>query len=133
MTGNLHWEKLSWKMNGNAASPIDRAHLYAFSPPGGSMAPGEKISVGFEHEGTFPRGISKRGGGASEFILPTSVVLTSFRPSIVPVLGFQESVGVDEENSQDPKEFRDDYYKGQTDSFVGASAFYNQDHDHGSG
>ncbi len=81
-----------------------------------------RLPIGFEHEGTFPRGISKRGGGASEFILPSSVVLTSFRPSIVPVLGFQESVGVDEENSQDPKEFRDDFYKGQTDSFVGARA-----------
>ena len=120
LTGNLHWEKLAWTMNGGAALPIDRAHLYAFTPPGGSLAPGQKVEIGFEHEGTFPRGISKRGGGTSEFILPSSVVLTSFRPSIVPVLGFQESVGVDEENSQDPKEYRDDYYKGQTDSFVGA-------------
>ena len=36
------------------------------------------------------------------------------------MLGFQDSVGVDDENSQDPKEYRDDFYKGQTDSFVGA-------------
>ena len=82
------------------------------------------MEIGFEHEGSFPRGISKRGGGASEFILPSSVVLTSFRPSIVPLLGFQDSVGVDDENRQDPKEYRDDFYKGQTDSFIGARAPY---------
>ncbi len=124
LTGGLHWEKLSWTMGGEPVSPIDRSHLYVFIPPGGSFAPGQKVEIGFEHEGTFPRGISKRGGGAPEFILPSSVVLTSFRPSIVPLLGFQDSVGIDDENRQDPKEYRDDFYKGQTDSFMGARAPY---------
>ena len=60
--------------------------------------------------------------GSSEFILPSAVVLTSFGPSIVPVIGFKDSVGIDDENRQDPKEYRDNYYNGQTDSFVGARA-----------
>ncbi len=122
LTGGPHWEKLSWTMDGKSVSPIDRAYLYAFTPPGGAFAPGQKVEIGFEHEGTFPQGISKSGGGSSEFILPSSVVLTSFRPTIVPLLGFVDSVGIDDENRQDPKEFRDDFYKGQTDSFVGARA-----------
>ncbi len=134
LTGGRHWEKLSWTIEGEPVSPSDRAHLYVFIPPGGAFAPGQKLEIGFEHEGSFPRGISKRGGGAPEFILPSSVVLTSFRPSIVPMLGFRDSVGVDEENYQDPKEYRDDFYKGQTDSFIGARrAFYNPDHGHGAG
>lgn len=92
------------------------------------------LEIGFEHEGSYPRGISKRGDGAPEFILPSSVVLTSFRPSIVPMLGFHDSVGIDEENYQDPKEYREDFYKGQTDSFIGARApLYSQDHGYGSG
>jgi ABC-2 type transport system permease protein len=124
LTGGLHWEKLSWTMDGKPVSPIDRAHLYAFTPPGGAFAPGQKVEIGFEHEGTYPRGISKRGGGAPEFILPSSVVLTSFRASIAPLVGFQDSVGIDDENRQDPKEFRDDFYHGQTDSFLGARAPY---------
>ena len=116
--------QLSWTMDGKPVVPSDRAGLYVFSPPGGALAPGQMVEVGFEHEGTYPQGTSKRGGGSGEFILPSSVVLTSFRPSIAPILGFQDAVGIDDENRQDPKEFRDDFYKGQTDSFVGARAPY---------
>jgi ABC-2 type transport system permease protein len=122
LTGSTHWEKLLWTLDGKPNTPMDRAYLYAFTPPGGSLPPSETVEIGFEHEGTFPRGISKRGGGTSEFILPSSVVLTSFRPSISPVLGFLDSVGVDDENRQDPKEYSEDFYKGQTDSFLGARA-----------
>ena len=57
-----------------------------------------------------------------EFILPSAVVLTSFRPTIVPMLGYMEEAGIDDENRHDPKEYRDDFYKGQTDSFVGTRA-----------
>ena len=35
------------------------------------------------------------------------------------MLGYIEDVGIDDENRHDPKEYRDDFYKGQTDSFVG--------------
>ena len=41
LTGGLHWEKLSWTMDGKPVSPIDRAHLYAFTPPGGAFARAE--------------------------------------------------------------------------------------------
>ena len=122
LTGGPHWEKLRWTMDGKPVSPIDRAHLFAFTPPGGAFAPGQKVEIGFEHEGTYPRGSSKRGGGSPEFILPSSVVITSFRPTIAPILGFVDSVGVDDENRQDPKEYRDDFYEGQTNSFIGARA-----------
>ena len=122
LTGGLHWEKLVWTMNGEPCSPTDRAHLFVFNPPGGALAPGQKIEIGFTHEGYYPRGISKRAMGSSEFILPSGVVLTSFEASIVPLIGFKDSVGIDDENRQDPKEFRDNYYVGQTDSFVGPRA-----------
>ncbi len=46
--------------------------------------------------------------------------MTSFRPSMVPTLGYSEDVGIDDENRQDPKEYRDDFFEGQTDSFVGS-------------
>jgi ABC-type transport system involved in multi-copper enzyme maturation permease subunit len=120
LTGGFHWQKLVWTMDGNACSPDNRAHLYVFTPPGGALGPGQAMQIGFEHEGTFPDGISKRTAGAQEFILPSAAVLTSLRASIAPVLGFQDSIGVDEENRQDSKEFRDDFYEGQTDSFLGA-------------
>ncbi len=119
LTGGPHWEKLAWTMDGEPFSPTDRAHLFVFTPPGGALAPGATMQIGFEHEGTYPRGVSKRTAGAGEFILPSAVVLTSFRPAIVPVLGFLDSIGIDDDNRQDSRDYPDDFYLGQTDSFMG--------------
>ena len=58
-------------------SPRDSAGLYVFTPEK-PLVRGKSVRVGFDHEGTFPRGISKKGGGQMEFILPAAVVLTSF-------------------------------------------------------
>jgi ABC-type Na+ efflux pump permease subunit len=120
LTGGPHWEKLSWTRDGEPYAPDDRAHLYVFSPRTGVLAPGDSMKIGFEHEGKFPRGIGKRMATAPEFILPSAVVLTGFRPSVVPVLGFQDSVGIDDENKHDSKEYPDDFFEGRTDSFLGA-------------
>jgi ABC-2 type transport system permease protein len=122
LTGAPHWEKLKWTMNDKPASPKNSAGLFIFTPESGKLAKGGTVRIGFEHEGTFPHGISERGGGQMEFILPSSVVLTSFSPTIVPVLGYSDQVGVDEENRHDPREYSDDFYNGQTDSFVGTRA-----------
>ncbi len=118
LTGGLHWEQLSWTLDGQPLTPIDRARLYVFTPPT-PLAHGQAVRIGFHHEGSFPRGISKRGSDAMEFILPSGVVLTSFRPSIVPVLGFNDEIGIEDDNRVEAKEYRDDFYEGQTDSFVG--------------
>ena len=90
LTGGPYWEKLSWTMDGQKCEPKNSAGLFIFTPPSGSLAPGQVVRIGFEHEGTHPRGISKKGGGTMEFILPSSVVLTSFQPTIVPLLGYVE-------------------------------------------
>jgi hypothetical protein len=124
MSHGTHWEKSQWTMNGQAANPENRAGLLVFTPPSGSLAPGQIVRIGFEHEGSYPPGISKRAAGSEEFIVPSSVVLTSLKGSIVPLLGYVEQVGVDEENKHDGKEYRDDYYKGQTDSMLGARMPY---------
>jgi hypothetical protein len=122
LTGGPHWEKLSWTMEDKPCTPINKAGLFVFTPPEGLLARGKRLRIGFEHEGVYPRGISKKGGGSPEFILPSAVVLTSFRPTIVPTLGYAEEAGIDDDNRHDPKEYRDDFYKGQTDSFVGTRA-----------
>jgi hypothetical protein len=121
LTGSPYWEKLSWTMNGEAAKPENRAGLYVFAAPD-PWPPDKVVPIGFEHEGTYPPGISKKGSGSMEFIVPSAAVLTSFQPTIVPVLGYSETVGVDDDNRTDSKEYRDDFYKGQTDSFVGTRA-----------
>jgi hypothetical protein len=124
LTAGPHWEKPAWTMNAEPVSPTNRAGLFIFSPPE-PLAPGKTLQIGFLHEGSLPRGISKKGGGTPEFILPSSVVLTSFRPTIVPVLGYVENVGIDDDNRHDAKEYKDEFYHGQTDSFTGSRAPYS--------
>jgi ABC-type transport system involved in multi-copper enzyme maturation permease subunit len=121
LSGSPYWEELNWTMNGEPAKPNNRAGLFVFAAP--DPWPSNKvIPIGFEHEGTYPPGISKKGGGSMEFVVPSAVVLTSFQPTIVPVLGYSEGVGIDDDNRHDSKEYRDNFYEGQTDSFVGTRA-----------
>ena len=63
LTGGPHWEKLAWTRDGEPYQPDDRAHLYVFTPAGGVLAPGQSMTIGFEHEGTFPRGHQQAEGG----------------------------------------------------------------------
>lgn len=120
LTGGSHWEKVSWTLNGKPWKPEDRSGLYVFAPPA-PLKPGEKLRVGFRFEGSFPKGITKNGGGTSEFILPSGVVLTSFSPSFVPVVGYIEDVGVKEdENDYEPRDYPDDFYVGRTKALFGS-------------
>jgi aminopeptidase N len=40
------------------------------------------------------------------------------------VIGFSEQIGIDDDNKYESKEYPDDFYKGQTDSFVGSRMPY---------
>lgn len=121
ITANPRWESLTWTLDGKAYEPEKRSGLYVFTPKE-PLAPGKSLKVGFRCAGYFPNGISKNGGSTMEFIQPSAVVLTSFGPGFVPSVGFTDSIGVDEDNKYDSKEYPDDYYKGQTESFIGSRA-----------
>jgi hypothetical protein len=118
VTAGQHWEGLSWTFDDNPYQPADRSRLFVFTPPA-PLQQGQPARIGFRHEGAVPAGISKQGGGAIEFILPSGVVLTSFGLSIVPSLGYVETVGIEDDNRFEPKDYPSDFYHGQTDSFVG--------------
>jgi hypothetical protein len=119
LTGGLHWESPSWTLDGRDHQPINRSGLYIVTPET-PLAPGGTLRLGFQFAGAFPAGITKKGGGTNEFILPSGVVLTSFGTGFVPRVGFLDSVGVDDENKTESKEYPDDYYLGQTESFAGS-------------
>jgi ABC-2 type transport system permease protein len=123
LTGGMHWENPQWTLDGKTIYPNNRARLYVIMPPE-PIPPGGTAKVGFTFEGAVPAGISKRGGGTMEFIVPSGVVLTSFGPSFAPVVGFSEQIGIDDENKYESKEYPDDFYKGQTDSFTGSRMPY---------
>jgi hypothetical protein len=123
LTGGLHWENPRWTWEGAAVTPENRSQLYVITPPA-PIASGAKARLGFDFAGPVPAGISKRGGGTNEFILPSGVVLTSVGPTFAPVLGFSESIGIDEDNKYESKEYPDDFFEGQTDSFLGSRMPY---------
>ncbi len=118
LTGGTHWKDVAWTMNGTETRPEDRNRLYVFTPAA-PLQPGDSVRIGFRFHGTYPQGATKNGGGTQEFILPSGVVLTSFRPSFVPVVGYLEDIGVDKENRYEPRVFPDDYYKGVTKPALG--------------
>ena len=118
LTGGRHWRQLEWTLAGEPHEPEDRPLLYVFERP---LAPGERVELGFSFRGRYPGGISKNGGGAASFVVRGSVVLTGFDAGFMPVLGYREEIGVDEDNRYDPPEHHDDLYRE-----VLAPAFGNQ-------
>ncbi len=110
LTGGLHWKDVKWTWGGEDYSPEERGGLYVFTPDA-RLAPGDSAVIGFRFEGKVPDGLTKNGGGVAEFILPSGVVLTSFRPTFVPVVGYDESVGVDDKNRYEQREYPPDHYQ----------------------
>jgi ABC-type transport system involved in multi-copper enzyme maturation permease subunit len=86
------------------------------------LARGDTLRVGFAYRGAWPYGDTKNGGGDMQFVLPSGVVLHSFGPSWVPVVGFMEGVGVDEDNRSDAKEYPAGFHTGVTRSGWGSGA-----------
>lgn len=114
LTGGPRWENLRWTVNGREHEPENRSGLYVFTPPV-PLPPGGRVRVGWELEWRR-KGVSRNGGGASQFVLPSGVVLNSFTPSFAPVIGYDEGVGVKKggENDYEPREYEADFYEGRT-------------------
>ena len=124
LTGGFHWSDVKWTMNGKEYKPDNRTSLFAFTPET-PMEPRDTVDVGFTFSGDFPKGSSKNGGGAPEFILPSGVVLTGFGPSFLPIIGYAEDIGVEEDkNRYETRVYPDDFYVGRTEpAFGSGSAF----------
>ena len=112
------WDPIAWTVDGEPHEPEDRAGLYVFTPEA-PLAPGGSLTVGFEYELQYPRGLSTRVGGRGQFILDSGVVLTAFAPTFAPVPGYLPGIGVDEDNRYDQREFPDDFFVGETEPALG--------------
>ncbi len=128
LTLGPHLKSSDWKVDGISTDPIrknqpdpcveDRSGLFIVRPAQ-PLATGQTVVVSFRCEGTFPQGWSRFSAGAGEFVLPTGVVLTSFSPSFLPVVGFAQGVGVDEKNSRDAREYPPNHWKTRVDPLFG--------------
>lgn len=113
------WENLKWTLDDQPYEPEDRAHLAIFKPED-ALLPGETLRIGFSHEGTYPKGITANGGGNGQFILDSGVVVNSFGPIIAPSLGYIESIGVNEDNEYESREYPEDYFEEVLDPAFGS-------------
>ncbi|MGH7743124.1 MAG: hypothetical protein ACRENS_14015, partial [Candidatus Eiseniibacteriota bacterium] len=115
LSSGMNWRHTAWTLDGRKSTPENRAGLNVFhlEQP---LAPGEHVNVGWSFDAEEPNGVSKNGMGPMEFVLPSSVVLTSFSSAnLGPYLGYQTEVGIeDDKNKADPREYADDFYVGET-------------------
>jgi ABC-2 type transport system permease protein len=100
ITCGFQWKDLRWTLDGKPYKSVKRAGLYVITPPS-PILPGKTVALGFSYSAPNP-GISKNGVGMMEFVLPSAVVLTSFSTRFVPQIGYDPSIGVDEDNESEP-------------------------------
>jgi ABC-2 type transport system permease protein len=125
VTGGLAWKDLAWTLDGRPYKPEEseeRTGLFAFKQP---MEPGATQRLGFHYQGILLPGISRNGGDLplGEFFLPSGVLVTGRNPDFVPVVGFKQDLGVDDENRYEPRRYPPDFWQGQLDAEIDRSAF----------
>lgn len=103
------FEGVTWTVDGIGLSHDDRSGLHVLTVPD-AVAPGREARVGFAYRAVTPNGITRNGGGVSEFILPSGVVLHTLGPNLMPIPGFVDGIGVDERNRSEPREVGDDFW-----------------------
>jgi hypothetical protein len=95
----------------------NRAGLWVFTPKE-PLEPGASLELGFRH--VVPaRGTPKNPAGAGEFVLRSAVLLNSFGPSFLPLVGFVDGVGQDPERVPEPKRSAPDDWKKVTKTSFG--------------
>ncbi len=112
------WDPIEWTLDGVPYEPEDRSNLFVFTPEH-PLDPGDSLTLGFDYDLRFPRGMSRFGGGQGEFILESGIVLGTFSPTFLPVPGYNPSIGVDEENAHDSPDYPEDFYEGNTEPLFG--------------
>jgi len=112
------WRDVRWTVDGDSARPNTSTQLYVFrlTRP---LAPRDSVRIGFSYSGDVSAP-SKGSGGASEFIVPSGVVMTAFGPSWFPLLGYVTDLGTDDDNKFEPRQFPDDWYVGTNRSLFGS-------------
>lgn len=141
LTGAPHWKDVQWELGKNFVAdestpkipdgksldkfePEDRSRLYVFELET-PLKPGESIALGYSFNGQFLDGISKNGGGAAQFILPSGVVLNSFTNSFVPMAGFVENAGLDSDDIPESKNYAEDFFEEELKPLFGSGGQFH--------
>lgn len=113
------FEAVSWSIEGAPVGHEDRSGLHVV-PLARPLAAGATIRVGFSYLARAPHGITRNGGGASEFILPSGAVLDTQGRNFLPTPGFVAGIGVDRHNRIEPAEPREDHWRAVLPPIAGS-------------
>ena len=109
------WHPIEWTLAGESHEPENRSGLFVFTLEE-PLAPGDTVTIGFSYELVRLEGMSRRPGGASQFILESGVVLNGFEPTFAPVPGYDPDIGSPYFEEPEPE---DDFYEGETEPLIG--------------
>ena len=109
------WDPIEWTLAGEVYEPDNRDNLFIFTPAE-PLAPGDTVTVGFSYDLVRHKGMSRRLGGVSQFILESGVVLNGFEPTFAPIPGYDASIG---SPGFRRAEVEDDFYLGETEPLIG--------------
>ena len=109
------WGPIEWTLSGEVYEPDNRDNLFVFTPAE-PLGPGNTVTVGFSYDLVRFAGMSRRPGGAGQFILESGVVLNGFEPTFAPIPGYDPSIG--SPGFRRP-EVEDDFHLGETEPLIG--------------
>ena len=109
---------VTWTLDGKPVRHEDRSGLHLLPVPDSSVAD-RPIRVGFHYVAEVPRGITRNGGGANAFILPSGVLLTTLGPDFLPVPGFVDDLGLDDGPRPSPPDHPPDRWRDQLPPIMG--------------
>lgn len=137
LTPGLHFKDLVFTLEGQehttesaaaarraARGPLaveNSAGLWVFRPEK-PLPPGGRVRIAFAYHGSVPDGVGRNARGASEFILPSGVVLNSFSTSMLPRVGWVDGVGVDPEDAAEPRRPNPEEWRDRTKAGFGTGA-----------
>ncbi|MEM7051055.1 MAG: ABC transporter permease subunit [Acidobacteriota bacterium] len=114
------FENIAWRWNGEEIASEDRSGLHVLTPPQ-PLEPGGEGRLDFSFRSVFPRGVSRNGGGASQFVLPSGVLLSVRGTDFIPLPGYLSWIGVDRENRPEPAEVPKDFWRQELEPISGNS------------
>ena len=109
------WDPIEWTLAEESHEPEDRSGLFVFTLDE-PLAPGDSVTIGFSYDLRQLGGMSRRPGGASQFILESGVVLNGFRTTFAPVPGYDPDIG---SPGFERPPVEDDFYEGETEPLIG--------------
>lgn len=105
----LYVDDVTWTINDAAVTPDESAGLYVLDLPI-PLTSGDSIAIGFSYDAIVADGFTRNGGGVSQFILSSGVILHNLRNSFLPTPGFVNGIGIDASNRPEPPTYAEDFW-----------------------